>query len=99
FAPPSIEKYTEEINSQTAVVKDLNFNNDKVYWTRAGNKYHIYEDCQHIKNREGVTNGTVKECWEDKSISELCKTCENRARKQNEPKEIGQLIEQVLFLI
>ncbi|HLW31778.1 MAG TPA: hypothetical protein VKX40_05925 [Aequorivita sp.] len=84
FNPPSIEKYTEEINSQTAVVKDLNFDNDNVYWTRAGNKYHIYEDCQHIKNREGVTNGTVKQCWEDKSISELCKTCENRARKQNE---------------
>lgn len=90
FNPPSIEKYTEEINSQTAVVKYLNFDNDNVYWTRAGNKYHIFEDCQHIKGREGVTNGTVKQCWEDKSISELCKTCEKRARKDD---EIDEFIE------
>lgn len=84
FAPPSIEKYTEEINAQTSTVKELNYDNDNVYWTRAGNKYHIFEDCQHIRNREGVTNGTVKQCWEDKSISELCLTCEKRARKENE---------------
>ena len=83
FNPPSIEKYTEEINAQTETVKELNFDNDNVYWTRAGNKYHIFEDCQHIKGRDGVTNGTVKQCWEDKSISELCKTCEKRAIKEN----------------
>ncbi len=91
FNPPSIEKYTEEINDQTATVKDLNFDNDNVYWSRAGNKYHIFEDCQHIKNREGVTNGTVKESWEQKGISELCKTCENRALKERENRlEIGE---------
>lgn len=91
FNPPSIEKYTEEINAQTATVKDLNFDNDNVYWSRAGNKYHIFEDCQHIKNREGVTNGTVKESWEQKGISELCKTCENRALKERENRlEIGE---------
>ncbi len=84
FNPPSVEKYTEQINAQTATVKDLNFDNDNVYWSRAGNRYHIYEDCQHIKNREGVTNGTVKESWDDKGISELCKTCESRAIKQRE---------------
>ncbi len=84
FAPPSVEKYTEEINAQTSTVKELNYDNDNVYWSRAGNKYHIFEDCQHIRNREGVTNGTVKQCWEDKSISELCLTCEKRARKENE---------------
>lgn len=84
FAPPSVEKYTEEINAQTSTVKELNYDNDNVYWSRAGNKYHIFEDCQHIRNREGVTNGTVKRCWEDKSISELCLTCEKRARKEIE---------------
>lgn len=84
FAPPSVEKYTEEINAQTSTVKELNYDNDNVYWSRAGNKYHIFEDCQHIRHREGVTNGTVKQCWEDKSISELCLTCEKRARKENE---------------
>ena len=81
FAPPSIEKYTKEINEQTDIIKDLNFDNDNVFWSTAGNKYHIFEDCQHIKGREGVTNGTVKESWDQKGISELCKTCEKRAVK------------------
>jgi hypothetical protein len=51
FNPPSIEKYTEQINSQTAELKTLNNGSDLVYWTNQGNKYHIFEDCQHIKNR------------------------------------------------
>lgn len=84
FNPPSVEKYTEEINAQTATVKDLNFDNDNVYWTEHGNKYHIFEDCQHIRNREIVNSGTVQESWDDKGISELCKTCENNARKKKE---------------
>lgn len=84
FDPPSIEKYTEEINAQTDTVKDLNFDNDNVFWTQHGNRYHIFEDCQHIKGRDGVVNGTVKESWDDKGISELCKTCEKRARKIRE---------------
>lgn len=84
FNPPSIEQYTKEINEQTTVLKDLNFDNDNVYWTTAGNKYHIFEDCQHIKGREGISNGTVKESWEQKGISELCKTCEKRALKNKE---------------
>lgn len=81
FNPPSIEKYTKEINEQTSVIKELNFDKDHVYWTSAGNKYHIFEDCQHIKGRENISNGTVKESWEQKGISELCKTCEKRALK------------------
>ena len=82
FNPPSIEKYTKEINEQTSTIKKLNFDNDNVYWTSAGNKYHIFEDCQHIKGRGGITNGTIKESWEQKGISELCKTCEKRALKE-----------------
>ena len=84
FNPPSIEKYTEEINAQTETVKELNFDNDNVYWTEHGNKYHIFEDCQHIRNRDIINNGTVRESWDDKGISELCKTCENNARKKKE---------------
>ena len=82
FNSPSIEQYTKEINEQTSVIKNLNYDNDNVYWTRAGNKYHIFEDCQHIKGRDEITNGTVKESWEKKGISELCKTCEKRALKE-----------------
>ena len=84
FNPPSIEQYTKEINEQTSVIKNLNYDNDNVYWTRAGNKYHIFEDCQHIKGRDEITNGTVKESWEKKGISELCKTCEKRALKERD---------------
>ena len=79
FDPPSIEKYTEEINQQTEALQELNVA-DNVYWTRAGNKYHIYEDCYHIKNRGGISSGTVKESWEQKGISELCKTCQKKAQ-------------------
>lgn len=82
FAPPSVEKYTEEINAQTEVVKSLNHDQDNVYWTKAGNKYHIFEDCQHIKGRDEINNGTTKESWEQKGISELCKTCKNRAERE-----------------
>ncbi len=81
FNPPSIEKYTKEINEQTNTLKALNIA-DNVYWTQSGNKYHIYEDCQHIKGREGITNGTIKQSFEQKGISELCKTCEARAVKE-----------------
>lgn len=90
FDPPSIEKYTEEINAQTSAVKELNFDNDNVYWTSAGNKYHIFEDCQHIKGRDNISNGTVKDSWEQKGISELCKTCEKRAlRARGVSEEFG----------
>ena len=81
FDPASIEKYTEEINKQTTELKDINADIDMVYWTEAGNKYHIEEDCYHIKNRAVINDGTVKESWEDKGISELCKTCKKNAMK------------------
>ncbi len=90
FDPASIEKYTQEINEQTSVLKELNYDNDNVYWTRAGNKYHIFEDCQHITGRDEINNGTVKESWEQKGISELCKTCQNRASKALKEKEIPE---------
>ena len=86
FNPPSVEKYTKEINEQTSTLKKLNFDNDNVYWTKAGNKYHIFEDCQHIKDRDEINNGTVKESWDEKGISELCKTCEKRAIKERDVK-------------
>ncbi len=80
FNPPSLEQYTKDIQEQTDKLKTLNLDTDQVYWSTAGNRYHIFEDCQHIRGRE-LTSGTVKDSWESKGISELCKTCRNRAMK------------------
>ena len=91
FNPPSVEKYTKEIQAQTTTLKTLNFDQDNVFWTSAGNRYHIFRDCQHIKGREGITSGTVKQSWEQKGISELCKTCQRRAMTERNisEKELG----------
>ena len=92
FNPSSIEKYTEEINAQTTTLKELNLE-DNVHWSSAGNKYHIFADCYHIRDRDVVTNGTVKESWEQKGISELCKTCKKRTIKENSEGVIESIIE------
>jgi uncharacterized protein YacL len=83
FNPPSVEKYTKEINEQNAALKDLNVNSDNVYWTSAGNKYHINKDCYHIDGKTNVTNGSVKLSFDQRGISELCKTCKGKAEKAN----------------
>lgn len=84
FNPPSIEKYTEQINAQTDEIKSLNNGIDLVYWTNQGNKYHINEDCQHIRNRE-KHSGTVEQAWNERKIgdSELCLTCKKNVEKKN----------------
>lgn len=83
FNPPSIEKYTNEINAQTDSVKLINMGNDLVYWTPEGHKYHLYENCYTIKGHAGLSQGTVKQAWGSKGISELCKICEKRAMKEH----------------
>lgn len=85
FNPPSIEKYTEEVNAQTEEIKQLNNGVDLVYWTNHGNKYHINADCQHIRNRE-KHQGTVEQAWQERKIgdSELCLTCKRNAERNAE---------------
>ncbi len=83
FNPPSVEKYTKEIQEQTADLEQLNVSDD-VYWTESGNKYHIFDDCHHIKNKSNKSRGTVKQSFEQKGISELCKTCRKKAASQRQ---------------
>lgn len=85
FNPPSVEKYTQQINEQTDIIQQLNDGVDNVYWTPAGNKLHFYEDCQHIINSD-VSSGTVKNAWEARGIdnNEICKTCMKRSAKEKE---------------
>ena len=97
FNPPSVEKYTKEIQAQTDSLTQLTNGIDHVYWTaKAGNKYHIYKDCQHIKNRE-ISEGTVKEAWESRHIEngELCKTCKERAEKEKASSLGGNVLQNV----
>jgi len=92
FNPPSQEKYTAEINAQTAAAQSLSIDTDNVHWSKAGNKYHAYDDCYHIKNK-AVTTGSIKESWEQKGISELCKTCQKKAAKNSVSSGVKELIE------
>lgn|SRR5690554_1076754 len=97
FNPPSIEKYTEQINAQTEEIKNLNNGLDLVYWTNQGNKYHLSEDCQHIRNRE-KHSGTVEQAWKERKIgdSELCLTCKKNAeKKKNALESVQEVLEEV----
>jgi len=92
FNPPSVEKYTEEINQQTEAAKSLNIDSDNVFWSTAGNKYHAYDNCQHIRGK-ALSSGSIEESWEQKGISELCKTCRKKAAKSTVPSDVKELIE------
>lgn len=96
FNPPSVEKYTEQINAQTDVIKNLNNGVDLVYWTNQGNKYHINGDCQHIRNRE-KHSGTVAQAWNERKIgdSELCLTCKKNAEK-NQEASLEETVQEVI---
>ena len=80
FNPPSVEEYS----AQTSRVEELTGGNN-VYWTKSGTRYHIYVDCPHINTdrTDEIFNGTVAQARELKNITELCKTCENKAEKDN----------------
>lgn len=85
--PASIEKYTEEIKQQNADAASVGINANSVYWSKAGNKYHAFTDCQYIKGKT-QSNGSIKDSWEQKGISELCKVCRKRSLKANAEKEL-----------
>jgi hypothetical protein len=79
FNPPSQEQYA----TQTAQVESLTGANH-VFWTKSGTKYHLFSDCQHIntKKTDEIFEGTVAQARELKKITELCKTCEERWKKE-----------------
>lgn len=92
FNPPSVEKYTEEINQQNEAARSLSIDSDNVYWSKAGNKYHAYDNCQYIKGKT-LSNGSIKKSWEEKGISELCKVCQKKAAKVAVPTDVKQIKE------
>lgn len=80
FNPPSVEKYTKEISQQTEAAKGYGIDTDNVYWSKAGNKYHAFDNCHHIKGK-ALSNGSIQASFEQKGLSELCKTCQKKAAK------------------
>lgn len=51
-----------------------------VYWTAFGHKYHLYDDCQTLKNSATLYEGTVTSAI-DNGRSEVCYFCAKRAEK------------------
>ncbi len=84
FNPPSQEQYAQQIEQ----VKSLGA--EHVYWTKSGSRFHLYQDCQHINTRktDEIFQGTVPQARELKNITELCKTCEARWKKEHAAAEI-----------
>ena len=85
FNPPSVEEYSK----QSAYVQEL-MGADHVYWTKSGTKYHLYDDCRHLKSdrtTEIFEGGTVADAYGNNSrikpdINSLCSDCEKRAAKE-----------------
>lgn len=92
FNPPSVEKYTKEIQEQTAAAQSLSIDANNVYWSKAGNKYHAFDNCQYIKGK-ALSSGSIKDSWEQKGISELCKVCKKKAAKSSTLAPVKELIE------
>jgi hypothetical protein len=81
FNPPSQEKYAE----QTKQVESLSpSGTNLVFWTKSGTHYHLYSDCYRIntKRTDEIFEGTVAQAKALKNITELCSTCEERAKKE-----------------
>jgi len=80
FNPPSVEQYTE----QTKRVEWLNEGANKVFWTKSGKVYHLYNDCSYINTDRTaeIFEGTVAQARALKNITSLCSRCENRAVKE-----------------
>ena len=51
--------------------------NETVYWTASGTKYHLYRDCQTLKRSTTVESGTLDVAMAAKK-AECCKYCADR---------------------
>jgi len=74
---------------------------EKVYWTRYGHKYHLYEDCQAIRNSTDVSYSESEmidgefvpavSAAIDAGCSELCAFCARTAATENESIKLDTL--------
>lgn len=94
--PASVEKYTAEIKKQNKEAKSFGINSDKVYWSKAGNKFHAFDDCQYIKGKS-LSTGSIKDSWEEKGISELCKVCQKKSiKRKSKSSSVGSAVKEAV---
>lgn len=88
FNPPSAEQYAE----QTAQVEALNGGSNKVYWTKTGKSYHLFQECHTINKAATaeIFEGTVANARELKNITDLCDFCQKKAEKNNQSNMIPE---------
>lgn len=87
FNPPSVEKYSAQLNAQDSTLKQITGkDNNIVYWAPNSEKYHLYQDCQYIRGHAGVAQGTLEDAFKARKIgdNELCSACEKRAMKEHD---------------
>ena len=80
-----VEQYETPLSSDTSnanvsSIKPEFTNPSVVYWTESGEVYHLYKDCQHIRDSAEVFSGTT----ENSEKERCCKTCLSRAEKDRE---------------
>lgn len=72
----------EQIESESFLQESCTENevstNGKVYWTKSGKVWHLFEDCGYLKNSSSVLSGSIED-----AISEgKEKVCSNCSKKQ-----------------
>jgi hypothetical protein len=90
FSPVSSEDYA----IQSSFVTELT-GKDYAYAAPNSEKYHLYEDCQYLKNSKEIFQGTIAELHEHSSkvgtgIDDLCSVCEKRLAKEK-----GMTVDQI----
>ncbi|MFK8056150.1 MAG: hypothetical protein AB8F78_08550 [Saprospiraceae bacterium] len=63
-----------------------------MYWSKAGYKYHAYDDCQYIKGKALITR-SIDAPFKQKGVSELCKVSQKKSAKSYVPSKptVGEM--------
>ena len=89
YHPVTQDKVDETVQHLTEEAEGYGFTDgDGVRWTKYGNCYHIFSDCQSIRNSnpDNCTDGTIEEAVES-NRARLCSFC---IKRYTEAKEAGE---------
>lgn len=75
------ESSAEQTNSESSSSIEMQSNIPELcYWTESGEVYHLYKDCQHIRDSVEVFSGTTENSGKER----CCKTCLSRTENERE---------------